>query len=351
MRRYRALLGALALACAAVLSAVASAQQKAANAPPARKPAAKPATKPAAKTPAKPAAPGEDAGLTAARELLVGFTRAYNAPDVAALAGLFTDDATVIDSNGDEVRGKEALGEMYATAFEDAPGVRLEAQLDGVRYITPDVARAEGRCRLSTGSGDASEFRRFSGLLVRKDGKWRIAEIHDYPMAVGDVTPYERLSELEWMVGDWVDEDPDNKVTASIRWADNRSYLIRTYTVELQGQKASSGTMFIGWDPQTGQIKSWLFDSGGGHGEGLWTRSADNEWVVKAHGVLRDGRPNSATLIHTVVNKDAVKTISIHRILGGQMAPDVPEILMVRKPPPPASDATPKPGPTTGADK
>jgi len=324
-----------------VLSAVAAPQQKPANEPPASKP----------EVAAPAAAAADEPGVRAVRELLQAFAKAYSAPDVEALAGLFTDDASVVDSNGDEVRGKAAIAEMYATAFKDAAGVKLEAQLEGVRFITPDVARAEGRSRLSTGTGDASEFHRFCGLVVRKDGKWLIAEVRDYPMSVEDVTPYERLKELEWMVGDWVDEGSDNKVTASIHWADNHSYLVRNYTVELQGQKASSGTMFIGWDPQTGQIKSWLFDSEGGHGEGLWTRATENQWVVKAQGVLRDGRPTSATQVHTVVNKDVVKTSSIDRILGGQVAPDIPEILMVRKPPLPSADAAARPNHPTGAAK
>ena len=144
------------------------------------------------------------------------------------------------------------------------------------------------------------------------------------------------------MVGDWVDESEGSRVVVNIRWADKQSYLIRTYHVELRGQKASSGTMFIGWDPLTEQIKSWVFDSEGGHGEGFWTRTGANEWIVKASGVLRDGRPTSATHIHTIVNKDAVKTSSIDRIIGGQIAPDILDIVMVRQPPQPAA-APPSP--------
>ncbi len=345
MRIRQGLLGVVAISCIAVFSVVGALAQKPVSEPAGTKSGiAPPATVDADLNTGK-------SSENAVRALLVEFAKAYSAPDVEAMAGLFTEDASVVDTNGDEVRGKTAIAEMYATAFQDSPGLKLEAQLDGVRFITADVARAEGRSRLSTGTGDASEFHRFSSLVVHKDGTWRIAEVRDYPMPVEDVTSYERLKELEWMVGDWVDEGSDNKVTASIHWADNKSYLVRAYTVELQGQKASSGTMFIGWDPQTGQIKSWLFDSEGGHGEGLWARTAENQWVVKAQGVLRDGRPTSATQIHTIVNKDAVKTSSIDRILGGQVAPDVPEILMVRKPPQPSSAATPMPSEPASTNK
>ena len=48
-------------------------------------------------------------------------------------------------------------------------------------------------------------------------------------------------------------------------------------------------TQRIGWDPLTKQIKSWVFDSEGGYGDGLWTRKG-NQWVIKSTGVLPDGR-------------------------------------------------------------
>ncbi len=248
---------------------------------------------------------------------------------------MFTDDANVVDSGGEATRGKSAIAEMYTSSFEDNPDLKLEPKVEEIRFLTPDVARIEGHTRLSTDSGDASDFTRFSSLIVKRDGKWLVAEIREYPAPVEDVSSYERLKELEWMVGDWVDESDSVKSSSTVRWADNRSFLIRTYQVEVKGESATSGTMFLGWDPQTGQIKSWLFDSNGGHGEGLWTRTGEKEWVVKASGVLRDGRPTSATQIHVVLNNDSVKTSSIDRIIGGQIAPDIADVVMVRKPPQP----------------
>jgi uncharacterized protein (TIGR02246 family) len=261
--------------------------------------------------------------------------KAFAAGDVESLAALFSDDAAVVDTEGIEARGRQAIGEMYGSAFEENPGLKLEATLAEIRFLTPDVVRAEGQSRVSSPSGDASEFTRFSSLLTRKDGKWTVAEIREYPLPPEDVPTSERLKELEWMVGDWVDESGDNKVSSSVRWSENKSYLVRTYRVDIKNERASSGTMFIGWDPQTAQIKSWLFDSEGGHGEGLWTRTDENTWVVKAQGVLRDGRHTSATQIHTLVNKDAAKTSSIDRIIGGQLAQDILDVVMVRKPPSP----------------
>jgi uncharacterized protein (TIGR02246 family) len=269
------------------------------------------------------------------RDLVDAFAKAYSTPDTKALATLFTEEANVVDSAGESTRGKAAVVEMYASSLAENPGLKLESKVDEIRFLTPEVARVEGQTRLSTQTGDATEFTRFSSLFVKRDGKWLVAEIREYPVPVEDVSSYERLKELEWMVGDWVDESEDVKASSNVRWADNNSFLIRTYQVEVKSEKASSGTVFIGWDPQSGQIKSWVFDSDGGHGEGLWTRTGEKEWVVKAHGVLRDGEATSATQIHVILNKDSAKASSIDRIIGGQIAPDIADVVMVRKPPQP----------------
>jgi uncharacterized protein (TIGR02246 family) len=296
----------------------------------------------------QPAAqPARQLGATADEKAVLdgvaAFAKAYEAANAAAIADLFLDESMIVSPEGNAVRGKAAVAAMYDAAFKESSGLKLEPTVEDIRFLTPDLARVEGKTRLSTNNGDASEFTGFSALLVRRGGNWRIAEMHEYAAPVADVTPYERLKELEWMVGEWVEEGDKAKSQSSIRWADNKSYLVRTYSIEPEGEKPSTGTMFIGWDPQSGQIKSWLFNSEGGHGEGLWNRTNENEWVIKATGVLRDGRPTSATQIQTMVNKDTVKVSSIDRIIGGVVAPDISDVIMVRKPPQPGG-AAPKPG-------
>jgi uncharacterized protein (TIGR02246 family) len=329
MRPTFATIGLLALAGAGLVMAAGSPrpQQPAAANPP--------AGQPAAQQPKAEPTPEEKAVIEGVNR----FNTLYSTSNADELAELFHDDASIIDPDGNETRGKAAVAQMYAAAFQQSPGLKLTSKVDEVRFLTPDVARVKGESQLSSATGDASEFTRFSVLLVRHSGKWKIAEIRESAVPAADITPYDRLKELEWMVGDWVDESDNNRVQSTVRWADNKSYLIRTYKIEMQGEKGSSGTMFIGWDPQSGQIKSWLFDSNGGHGEALWTRSGEKEWVAKAQGVLHDGRPTSATQIHVIINKDSVKTSSIDRIIGGQVAPDIVDVVMVRKAPPPDAAA------------
>jgi uncharacterized protein (TIGR02246 family) len=347
MRTTIALIGSIALAMTAFVVTAGYSQVQTKTAAPTQGPrpkvAAPAASKPAAPVPLSASSPEEKA-IVADVE---GFAKAYNAANVQALADFFHDDSSVIEPGGTETRGKGPIIEMYTAAFQDTPGLKLESTVEEIKFLTPDVAKVSGQSRLSTADGNAAEFTRFSTLLVRRDGKWRIAEIREDAAAAEDISAHDRLQELEWMVGEWVDESEDNKVTASVRWANGQSYLIRDYSIHIQGAMTASGTMFIGWDPQSGQIKSWLFDSTGGHGEAFWTRTGDKEWVVKAQGVLRDGRATSATQIHTILNKDSVKTSSIDRIIGGVVEPDITDIVMVRKPPQPSVKA-PAPKPSGG---
>ena len=46
---------------------------------------------------------------------------------------------------------------------------------------------------------------------------------------------------------------------------------------------------FIGWDPATEQIRSRVFDSDGGFGQGTWKKKG-NRWYIQQSGVLPDGR-------------------------------------------------------------
>ncbi len=271
------------------------------------------------------------------------FAKLYSAANVKQLADLFLDDASIIDPDENETRGKSAIAEMYTVAFKEAQGLKVTAEVEEVRFLTPDVARVNGQSQVASSTGDAAEFTEFNILLVKRNNRWMIAEIREHAAPAAEVSPYDRLRDLEWMVGEWVDESGSNRIHSNVRWADNQSYLVRTYQAEIQGEKKTSGTVFVGWDPQSGQIKSWVFDSHGGHGEAFWTRTGEKEWVVKAQGVLLDGRPTSATQVHTIINKDSVRTSSVDRIIGGQVAPDILDVVMVRKAPAPGA-ANPAPG-------
>jgi uncharacterized protein (TIGR02246 family) len=323
----------LALAAALLLAPPAGARAQ--QAPPAAAPAA-PA--PALAPEARPVA-----------DLVAAFAKAYNAQDAVALAGVFAADAELIDAEGGATAGAQPIAEAFAALVQES-GVQIAPAVEAVKFLAPNVAQFRGTSTLTYGPSGPPSQSKFRGLAVGSQAGWKIAELRDEPVpAPAPESNYDNLKELEWMVGDWVDESADAKVGSSIKWALNRNYLVREYSVEIKDEAPMSGVMWLGFDPQSQQIKSWVFDSNGGHGTAIWTRSGDNQWVLKAQGVTRDGRPSSATQIITLLNKDAVKHSSIDRIIGGEIAPDIEEIVMVRRPPQPQpaapAPAAPAPAP------
>jgi uncharacterized protein (TIGR02246 family) len=293
--------------------------------------AAQPLAAAPAQAPSIPASATTAAVEKAVRETLVGYVEAFNKKDPARIVELFTPDGTLVDSENVATRGREAIAKEFSEAFGEPSSYTLDGKTEHIRLITPDVAEAEGMSR-HVSPREATIANRFVALLARQGDVWKIAEIRDYPAPVDSVAPNERLKELEWMVGEWVDESEDAQVTSTVKWGQGKGYLVRDYSVQVKGEPTTSGLMVIAWDAQSEQIKSWIFNDDGSRGEGCWTRATDNQWVVKAHGSTRNGRPTSATQVITLVNKDAIKTSSTDRIVGGEIAGDIEDIIMVRKP-------------------
>jgi uncharacterized protein (TIGR02246 family) len=263
---------------------------------------------------------------------IAAFAQAFEHGDARAIASLFTEDGEAVDAEGGTIRGRPALAQHYAARLADAPGERLETTVESLNIVAPGVARASGRTIVTPSAGGTPLSGRYTGIFVKRDGRWMLASVRELPEA--DLTPYEHLRELEWLVGDWVEESPDAVVITTVGWADEKNFLLRAFNVRVKGKPALSGTQRIGWDPLTKQIKSWVFDSHGGYGYGLWMRSGD-QWIIKATGVRPDGRVTTATQVLTYVNKDTLRWKSIDRTLGSDVSQDIDEIVMVRKPPQP----------------
>jgi uncharacterized protein (TIGR02246 family) len=268
----------------------------------------------------------------AIRDLVDAFTKAFNAGDAKSIGTLFAEDADVVDEKGNSVRGREGITELFTGTFGANPGARIEVTPEALRFLGPDTAMEEGRSKMTPAKGGSPEFSRYSALYAKRNGRWLQTHIREH--VDHEVTPHERLRDLEWMIGEWVDEGVGSVVFTTVDWAENKNYLVRSFTYHIQGKPAMSGSQRIGWDPLKKQIKSWIFDSEGGYGDGLWSRSGD-QWIVKATYVLPDGRTASATQTISPLSRDMVRWKSSDRTVGGTAVPDEEEVVLVRKPPKP----------------
>jgi hypothetical protein len=143
-------------------------------------------------------------------------------------------------------------------------------------------------------------------------------------------THYEQLKELEWMVGAWLDEDDQSRIETVCQWTKNRNFMTRMFSIAVRDRIEMSGLQIIGWDPAAKQIHSWVFDSDGGFGEGVWSKK-DNRWYVKSTGTLADGSKSSFVNIITRLDDDTFTWQSIDRVAGGEILPNVAEVVVVRQ--------------------
>jgi uncharacterized protein (TIGR02246 family) len=278
---------------------------------------------------AQAARQADDARAIAA--LVASFTKAFNSGDAAAAAATYAEDALVVDEQGERTEGRAAVRDRLAASFAGSPGSTIAINVDALRFLGPDTALEEGRTTITpAGAGGVPEVTRFTVVYVKHDGHWLQSAVRDE--VSHDLTPHDRLKELEWLVGEWVNESQDAVVHTTCKWADNGNFLTREFTMKTHGQPVLSGTQRIGWDPVRGQFKTWIFDTEGGFGEGFWARNGD-EWVIKAEGVRQDGRHASVTNILKRLGKDRASWQSVDRTLGGVAMPGIDEFTLVRKPP------------------
>ena len=95
------------------------------------------------------------------------------------------------------------------------------------------------------------------------------------------------LKDLEWLIGTWRMDMKDRDATTTYEWDDGKKFIRGRFSVEQGGKVTESGTQMIGKDNADGGIRSWVFQSDGGFGDGLWTRDG-KKWTVDFEGF--DGR-------------------------------------------------------------
>jgi hypothetical protein len=169
-------------------------------------------------------------------------------------------------------------------------------------------------------------------IYARQGGRWLHARIRDEPEE--DVPAHERLRELEWLLGEWVNESDDEVVYTTCKWSGDGNFLLRDFDVKVEGRIALRGTQRIGWDGQREQFRMWVFDDSGGFAEGLLARD-DDRWVVQGSGVRSDGQSVSFTTAVTPLGKDRLRWEILDRTIGGTAVPDTDQFDLVRRPPNP----------------
>jgi len=260
---------------------------------------------------------------------VASYVEAFNAKDAAALAAHWSPDAIYTNPlSGEQVVGRAAIEQQFAAIFADDEALKLVATTDSVQFISPGVAIEHGTATV-TRPEQTPEESQYTAVYVKRDGEWlldRVSE-EDTPVVLSH---YEHLQELEWMIGTWIDGDDQSVIETTCEWTKNRNFITRMYSLTVGDRIEVSGMQIVGWDPAAQQIRSWVFDSDGGFGQGVWRRK-DKTWYIQMSGTAPDGSNSSSVNIITYVDDNTFTWQSINRQAGGELLPNVDEVAVVRQ--------------------
>ena len=98
--------------------------------------------------------------------------------DPKAVESLFTNDADQLVSSGEWRKGRPAVVKGTLNSSKQTGGKRT-ITLESIRFVTPDVALADGRYRLAELAGNTQRDMWTTLLLTRTAGHWRISAIRN----------------------------------------------------------------------------------------------------------------------------------------------------------------------------
>jgi len=243
------------------------------------------------------------------RDTMRSYLRAFNRHDSAALAAHWSESGENLDLDSGEVTaaGRHEVRDVFASLFEADDAATIDIDVRSIRPLRDDVAIVDGVSLISFAEGPPASSR-FSAVVVKQDGRWVLENVREAALPVPGGPARKPLEDLAWLVGSW--EDDGEGVTASSQcvWTSGRGFLIRSHVFTPDAaseQRPASGderipallpaaddkarelTEVIGWDPDRGAIRSWIFSSDGRFAEGSWSRDGA-AWTVHVEGRGRD---------------------------------------------------------------
>lgn len=266
----------------------------------------------------------------AIRKSVESYVEAFNRGDAAGVAGHWSEDGEYIGAAGESLKGRKKIEAAFKTFFAENQGLQIKAVLISIRFPSPSRAVETGLATI-TRAGQHPKETRYVATHVKRAGVWRLASVRDEEGSV--ILPgYDHLKDLEWLIGEWGDADKESAVDTTFRWTRNRSFIASSFIISVHGSTSLQGSQVIGWDPVTKTIRSWMFDSEGGFGEGVWSKQG-NQWLVKSSSVLSTGEKASSINVYTYVDANTFTWQSIGRELGGEPQPNIEAVTVVRKQP------------------
>ena len=268
----------------------------------------------------------DSAVQAALSETARNYESAFRKGDAAALAQLWAENGKYVDGDGNSYNGRAEIERTFQDYFKQSGSAKnIEIAIESVKPIGSNGALETGVARVKDDSGKLLSTAAYSVIHVNNDGKWQMASVSEARPQYFD----NLLEKLRWMSGEWSANGAGGEATLSTRWQANQHLLVATYRVKTKTGETHEDMQIIGVDPGSRRIVSWLFDSEGGVGRGVWSTNGKT-WAVDQIRTSADGRRVRSRSLLQPRGSDTFVWKSTGRSLNGLLIPDSDTITVNR---------------------
>lgn len=264
----------------------------------------------------------------ALENIVKALQEAYNHQDVEGFSKLWTADAIYNNPvTGESAEGREAIKKFFREKFAQGTKRRLEIEVTSTEFPHADEIIEKGVMKVTLGDQPPQRMA-YQASYAREDGRWLLKAIDEVELQQAP-SHYDQLKGLEWLVGQWEDLDENIEIIFDNRWDKYKNFITQNFSMTIFGQDEIEGKQIIAWDAENDTIRSWVFDSDGGFGQGTWAHN-DNSWYVTMRYTLSDGSAASSKNIYTYVDDRSYTFASVEREVNGEILPDMDPVTVER---------------------
>jgi hypothetical protein len=146
--------------------------------------------------------------------------------------------------------------------------------------------------------------------------------------AVAQQPNQEQLQKLDWMIGTWVcrgrtAEGEPRVVTRKYQWVLEENYITCLSVIRIGRQVALMRRHMIGWDPDKGIYRTWVFSSNGDFVRAVWPDVEGDRRQGTLAGLTPNNEQISAKAVYTRVDEDTLRYQVSEYTIGGVSQPDM----------------------------
>lgn len=266
----------------------------------------------------------EKAGEKDIRNIVQSYQEAYNQQNATKLTAQWASDSTYDNPvTGEFAEGKEALENLFKDKFSQGKKRNLEITIKSIEFPNANEAIENGLMKVTVDNQPAQQMA-YQTRYLKENGKWLIKAFHEIELQK-PTSNFEQLKDLAWLVGKWEDSDDNVNILFNNQWDKYKNFITQHFKMQIYGQDDIEGKQVIAWDPVREKVRSWIFDSDGGFGEGFWEKM-NNSWFATMNFTLGDGRLASSVNIYTPIDDHSYSFASVEREVDGEILPDMDSV-------------------------